>query len=71
MGLGYPVLFEGYRDSGNTQGLVKDGVTLASATTTNPLSSGADTIYVGGFGSGTYHFGGYISEVVWWAPDLG
>ena len=64
-----PHILECYRDSGDVQGIVVDGVSLITGTRTDDIVSETGNI---GFGSGaTALLKGLLTEIVIWGTDLG
>jgi len=68
-------IFEAYRDSGDTQAIVKDNSVLVSATRTDDLTTSSSQLVIGSYYAppSTYasFYDGQISEVVGWGTDLG
>jgi hypothetical protein len=63
-------ILELYRDSSDLQGIVVDGVSLATGTRTTDLTSTTATFVLGGNDT-TADFIGLLSEFVIWPTDLG
>jgi hypothetical protein len=65
-----PHVLELYRDSGDDQAIVVDGVSLVSGTRTTDVTTASATFAVGYVPGVGLNFGGQCSELVIWGTDL-